>query len=103
MEDYTFDSKRQETLVRLIRYLSRKGVNVYLVLSPYHPSLFAKIKLYRPVYEAVENQIREIGHLTNARVLGAFDPALSGCVGGEFIDPIHPAVACMERILKKHR
>jgi len=78
------------------------GVEVTLLLPPYHPASFA-IMMNNPRYAVVaevESYLRQLAHDRSVRVVGAYDGAALGCDESEFIDDMHPKDTCLARIFQ---
>ncbi len=94
---YQHSSEYKDKYISLIKYLKRNDIEVSIVLSPYHPGLFARITQEMPLYAVLEDEIRQLGKALNVPVLGSYDPALVGCGQGEFYDGMHPKPSCMAK------
>ena len=96
---YQHSSEYKEKYISLIKYLKRNDIEVSIVLSPYHPGLFARMTLEMPLYVVLEDEIRQLGKTLNVAVLGSYDPASVGCGAGEFYDGMHPRQSCMAKTI----
>jgi hypothetical protein len=72
---------------------------VVLVLSPYHPKLYERMKKELPILLDIENEFRKIAKKKNIQIIGSYDPGVVGCVAGEFYDGMHPGDFCMRKIV----
>jgi len=99
MESYVDDEASLQKYTSLIRFLQESGVQVVIVLSPYHPDLFQRIKREKPEFLKVENAYRKIASDMNIPIVGSYDGALVGCDATEFYDGMHPKESCMKKAL----
>ena len=83
---------------RFVRYSSRRA-RVILVLSPYHPELYARMKREGAHFLKAEAEFREMAARCGIQIVGAYDPGQAGCGAMEFFDGMHPADTCMEKLL----
>ncbi|RME58018.1 DUF1574 domain-containing protein [Candidatus Parcubacteria bacterium] len=100
MESYVDDDINRQKYISLIHFLKENGVRVVIVLSPYHPDLFQRIKREKPEFLTIENEFRKIAANLNIPIIGSYDPALVGCDATEFYDGMHPKESCMKKVLK---
>jgi hypothetical protein len=89
-----------ELLERFIRYLRSEGVDVGLVLAPYHPQVYAAFTR-RPDHplEHMEARYRAIARRTAVPITGGYDPALMGATESDFFDESHVRPAALERLV----
>lgn len=97
MSPYTPSEERRLLFEALIQ--SFENVEVYLVLSPYHPDLYARMLKEKPVFLEIEDGFRRLAAQQGVRILGAYDPARVGCESAEFFDGMHPKKSCMIKVL----
>ncbi|MFK8030014.1 MAG: acyltransferase family protein [Gammaproteobacteria bacterium] len=100
MEDYTFDTQARETYVGLIRWLQSKGIQVTLVLAPYHPELYARMKTEAPVFADTEQQFITLANELNIDIAGSHNPDVIGCSDQSFYDGMHAKVPCLTKALQ---
>jgi hypothetical protein len=82
----------------LIRY-RELGFQVYVVLTPYHHSVFrAENKKNFTSFLEVENQTKILASELKIPVYGSFNPMNVGCLPDEFYDFMHPMKTCLDRI-----
>lgn len=102
MKSYAYDENRLRKYTSLILFLKESGVHVVIVLSPYHPDLFQRIKLEKPEFLKVESEFRSIASNMSIPIIGSYDGALVGCDATEFYDGMHPKESCMKKVLIQH-
>lgn len=88
-------------LGKTIDYLRSRGVQVYLVQTPYHPDFYKAIqgKPFGAAMDRLESIADQLGREHGAIVAGTFDPAAFGCVAAEYIDHIHAAPSCLGKVV----
>ena len=93
------DPKAVALYTDLLRLLLRRGVDVSILLMPYHPTVYAGPP-DGPLAHIIgaERQLRELGATLGIPVVGSYDPARVGCTKAQFHDDIHPAAACMNQL-----
>ena len=96
MASYTPSAARRGLSEKLIRSL--EGYQVRLVLSPYHPALYARMMAERPEFAEIENSFRALANRWGIAVLGSYDPDRVGCVAADFFDGMHPNKICMHKV-----
>jgi hypothetical protein len=77
--------------------------NVVLILSPYHPALYDRMRSEHPIFLEVEEKFRRLAQRTNVKLLGSYDARKVGCFASEFYDGMHPKGSCMARVLGEFR
>jgi Acyltransferase family len=98
MNDYEFSSDSYEKFARFIDVFSKK-YTIVLILSPYHPKLYARIKTERPIYLEIESFFRDFSNTHNVTIIGSYDPERVDCQETEFYDGMHPKDSCLGKIL----
>jgi len=101
MESYSFSPKSFSLFERFLDYYYNQKYEIILVLSPYHPQLYKRIKKERRVFLDVENQFRDLAKRKNIKIIGSYDPDKVGCSASFFYDGMHPKDVCMELVLKE--
>jgi len=101
MHRYRFSPKLKHELEAFLDYVAAKH-EVALVLSPYHPRLYDRMKAERPVFIAMERQFRALGASRQIKVLGSYDPTTVGCDDVDFYDGMHPNERCMKRVVRDY-
>ena len=98
MHSFEYDLKSEESLILLVNYLKSLNVKVTLVLSPYHPDLYQKMILDKPIFIDIENKFRKISQHHNIEIIGSYNGSVVGCTGDEFYDGMHPKEVCMSKL-----
>ena len=101
MTNYTMDIDSQHEYIRLIQCLEYSGVDVVLVLSPYHPKLFEIMQRERPEFVQIEGEFRRIAEMMEVPIIGSYDGAEAGCNSVDFYDGMHPRERCMRKIVSE--
>ena len=99
MKEFSYDKRAEIILVKLISFLSIKGFDVKLILSPYHPELYKRMKLEKPIFIKLEKKFRRIANENNISIIGSYDPSIVGCIEKEFYDGMHPTGICMSKAM----
>ena len=99
IETYKHDPVSEAEFRALASWLSKNGIEVYFVLSPYHPKLYERMIEEKPIYLSLESKFKEIGNDLGINVIGSYNPNAVGCVVSDFYDGMHPKEICMEKIL----
>lgn len=99
MKNYVFDARRRQDFESLVNYYKGK-TNVFVVLSPYHPAVYALMEKDRRVFLEIEDSFIEIGARLGVRVVGSYNPAAVGCSVADFYDGMHPKESCMKKVLR---
>ena len=100
MTNYDYSKESQEIFGRFIDAYS-KNHNVVLVLSPYHPDLYERMKIERPIYLEIESNFRDFSKLHGVKIIGSYNPFRVECTSKDFYDGMHPNDLCMEKVLNE--
>jgi hypothetical protein len=100
MESYSFSPRSLYLFEKFLEYYKQK-YEIILVLSPYHPELYKRIKKEKKIIIDTENQFRDLAKKANIKIIGAYDPIKVGCSSADFYDGMHPKDVCMELVLKE--
>jgi hypothetical protein len=100
MTNYDYSKESQEIFGRFIDTYS-KNLNVVLVLSPYHPDLYERMKIERPIYLEIESNFRDFSKLHGVKIIGSYNPFRVECTSKDFYDGMHPNDLCMEKVLNE--
>lgn len=95
-----FNTAGMDVLERFLRYMRREGVEVDLLMAPFHPVVYAEFAKLSPnrAMEA-EQRYRELAARVDARVMGGFDPGVTGMTGRDFFDQSHMRPEALARLL----
>jgi hypothetical protein len=98
MSEYEHDTKAKLAYIQLIKWLQLNGIEVSLILSPYHPKLYEKMVSEKPIFISIEEEFRNLAKDLNLNVLGSYNPHLVGCDTSYFYDHMHPKGTCMSKL-----
>lgn len=87
---------------RLLEWISERGINPAIVLTPYHP--FAWGNNESNIYLAMmktENIIRNIASEVGIDLYGSYNPAQVDCDESDFYDVMHAKDACLMKIVQE--
>lgn len=98
MKSYVFDAARQDDFERLVTHYKGRA-NVVIVLSPYHPAVYARMEKERRVFLEIEESFVAMGKRLGVKVAGSYNPAAVGCEATDFYDGMHPKDSCMAKVL----
>lgn len=97
MKTFSFSDQRRERFEALLNFLKSRGVDVKLVLTPYHPDTFAIINDKNMGHLEAEAKFNDISKKLNIQIVGSYDPEKAGCERNEFFDGMHPRASCVEK------
>lgn len=102
MENYTApDPERCEIFERFIQYAQQRGVNVVLVMIPYHPTVysFATENSQRwPGFFETEPWFINFALENDIPLYGSYNPFVTGCWQQDFYDGLHIKGEALQRI-----
>lgn len=101
MVKFEYDNDALNSYKNLIKWLKTNGINVVLVLSPYHPDLYEKIRTEKEIIVTIEKDFLSLGKELQVEVMGSYDPKKIDCVASEFYDGMHPKESCMKKVFDK--
>lgn len=84
--------RRRAEMLRFLKLLRTDGVDVRVVLIPYHPLVYQELahsRRYVPV-DDVERAVRGIAAEAGTRVAGSYSPIAIGLSPADFFDAMHP-------------
>lgn len=89
-------------LDQIISHLIKQGIDVNLILTPYHPNVFraGETKPVRHMTE-VERLMRHYAKSKKIAIYGSYFSNKVGCKASEFFDYMHPTTECLDRISYK--
>ena len=90
---------RTRLLEQFVRYLRAQGIEVRLLLVPFHPAVFAEFarRGRNPLVDAAA-RAREMARRTGASVVGDYDPALASATAADFLDESHMRPDALARL-----
>ena len=98
MKRYTYSPELMNVFSNFLKRYSR-DYRIVLVLSPYDPHLYARIRDKKPIFMEIEKQFREIAQAQGVEIVGSYDPAVANCSEAEFFDGMHPRNTCMRSVI----
>jgi len=101
MKDFAYDVEAEKILDSLIAYLISNGLNVTLVLPPYHPEVYELMKSQKPIFIEIEKKFRSIARDKDIAIIGSYNSSRIGCLVDEFYDGMHPKHECMSKVFSK--
>lgn len=105
MQDYpTLGTFMPEVFDRFFAYAKERGVNIVIVLTPFHPIPYDfTVESGSPRYGGflqTEPKIRELAAKHNIPVYGSYNPhAIEGVTSADFYDGVHCADTALEKLL----
>ena len=103
MEEFSYKKSAETSLVNLLLWLKNKGIEVVLLLAPYHPDLFLRMQKERPIFLELEQKFRDIAFQQEIQIIGSYDPNIVGCTSDEFYDAMHPKESCMQKVVSEFK
>ena len=94
--------ERARLLEQFIRYLRAQGIQVDLLLVPFHPVVFAEFarRPLNPLVDAAA-RAREIARHTGASVVGDYDPNPASATAADFFDESHMRPEALVRLFRR--
>lgn len=86
----------------LVRHLKARGIEVFLVLPPFHPATYSWVRQHSAddFLATTEKSYRTLARRLNVTVLGSYDAAKVGCLQSLFLDGSHPKPSCMQKVIR---
>ena len=84
----------------LLEYLTSKGVNVAIAVTPQHPAYWNAVveTPYGTMLKGLEDDMRRLTTAAGAQFVGGFDPGKANCSEAEFRDFIHVGNDCLKNV-----
>jgi len=99
IKDKVYDVVALEYFNKIIKLYQQSGVEVNLVMTPYHPNVFKMGKTKAVLHiSIIEKVVKKFSQMNNIKYYGSLFPDELGCVGDEFFDFMHPTNECLGRI-----
>jgi hypothetical protein len=88
-------------LEQFVRYLREEGIEVSLLLVPFHPLAYDEFarRPHNPLPD-VESRYRDMARRTGAMVVGSYDPATAGATAVDFFDESHMRPDALTRLVR---
>lgn len=94
-----YSERGVEFFSSLIRYLRARGINIVILMTPYHHNVWAdEQSLTTKALLEIESLIRKLGHELDISVIGSYNPDVVGCEPEEFYDDMHPKPSCLSKL-----
>lgn len=99
INDVPYDPISIEYLKKIIGKYQEKGIEVELLMIPYHPNVF-KLGQSQTVktIKLIDQIVKEFAKENSLKYHGSFMPDIFGCKNVEFYDFMHPTNECLNRI-----
>lgn len=90
---------------KFITFLRSKGIEVDLVMPPFHPLWFEHFKKDNrfKLYLATEDFFRNYAHQNGLHFFGSLNPSVCGVSGSDFYDEMHLKAPGMSKVMKLER
>jgi peptidoglycan/LPS O-acetylase OafA/YrhL len=99
IENFKFSETAYTNFVSLLKYVRNKNIEIILVLSPYHPTLYEKLIDNNSIILEIEKKFRAISSSLNIQILGSYNSQKCGCTKFDFYDGMHPKDKCINSII----
>jgi len=86
------------------KYLQKKGVEVVVLLIPFHPvvyKLFNDNPHYRLVI-TIEDMLRDFTRRNKIKLIGSYDPRRYGPPGMDFFDNTHGHETVVQKVMQEY-
>nr|WP_272867689.1 acyltransferase [Crenothrix polyspora] len=100
MATYDYSKKSEAVFEDFINHYSRL-YKVVLILPPYHPKLYERMKNERQIYLKIESQFRDLAKKHGIQIIGSYDPNKVGCSSADFYDGMHPKDVCIGKVMSE--
>ena len=93
---------RAPVLERFLRMLRQDGVDVDVLLVPFHPLVYAEFArgAHNATYD-LDAWYRALARRTGANVVGGYDPAVAGATEADFFDELHLRPEALVRLFRR--
>lgn len=97
----TMDPDGVDAVDRVLTYLHRRGVEVYLAHPPFNPLVWDQLQgtPYMSGLREVEDLVKGLSAKYGFKTIGSFNPHDVGCTVDMYIDGEHSSPDCLGRIL----
>lgn len=102
MQNFKFSKKNYDNFSKLIDYIKNKKIKIFLVLSPYHPELYAKIKSEKSQFLISESIFNSMANEKSIEIIGSYNPEKCSCSEIDFFDGMHPKDSCINNIILRN-
>ena len=100
-----YDQEYISKFEKFIDFLTSKGIEIDLVMPPFHPLWYAHFKNdgHFKLYLATEDFFINFAHQHNIHFFGSLDPAKCGVSGSDFYDEMHLKAPGMRKVMETER
>ena len=98
--DLYFEESPKKSLINNIKFLQSKGIEVDILLVPFHPFVFSSKDWIVPKIYKANNELKKIAQELNVNIYGSFFPDDLGCSKYDFYDDSHPKKTCLKKIMR---
>ena len=104
MTDYPRLGKEMpEVFDRFFAYAKERGVNIVILLSPYHPLTYDYVTEHADEFKGflqTEPAVRKLASKHDIKVFGSYNPHnIPGVTEEDFYDGLHPSSDCLRKII----
>jgi len=85
-------------LSEVVNEFRYSGKQVFFLLTPYHPDVFAQDSKEAKYIQKIELKVKELSKRNDVKILGSFNPNVIGCSNSEFLDYMHAKIECLNKI-----
>lgn len=94
--------ERARLLEQFVRYLRRDGIEVDLLLVPFHPLVYGEFaRRPRNSLADVESRYRDLARRTGASIVGSYDPVNVDAAAADFFDDAHLRPDALVRLFRR--
>lgn len=88
-----------DTYRALLQWVRSQNVEPILLLTPYHENVWKSPDSPNTVaLRGAEPVVINLAHELDVKLIGSYDPRITGCQSNEFYDFMHPTAACLSRL-----
>lgn len=94
------DPRGVEAFDRLLTFLKKQGVTVYLAHPPFNPQFYDQVQgtPYMAGLKAIEQLTEKFASDHGLKIIGGFNPHKLGCTAAMFIDAEHSDGRCLKSV-----
>ena len=98
--ELNFEKEPKDTLINNIKFIQSLGIEVDIILVPFHPFVFSSNDWIVEKIIIANNEIKKITKEMKINVHGSFFPNDLDCFNIDFYDDSHPKKTCIEKITR---
>ena len=99
-DELNFEIGPKETLINNIKFIKSLGIDVDIILVPFHPFVFSSNDWIVEKIVIADNEIQKISKEMKIKIHGSFFPYDLSCFNIDFYDDSHPRKTCIEKIMR---